>query len=161
MQFVGGPIEEQMERARRFWSRKNPMLEAHFWQEAEALALFEIEKNIENMSEEDKKVQRKLQMELWLKENPKPLYIDQVERLAKKLGMRPFSAEEDKESLKFFADKDKLSAAMKKYNFDDYVKKNKEKLDKIAEIYGLVDANSDDSDLDDGEPESDADEMAE
>jgi len=160
MQFVGGPIEEQMERARRFWSRKNPMLEAHFWQEAEALALFEIEKNIENMSEEDKKVQRKLQMELWLKENPKPLYIDQLERLAKKLGMRRFSTEETLESAKFFSDK-KLIENMKNFDFDDYVKKNKEKLDKIAEIYGLVDANSDDSDLDDGEPESDADEMAE
>lgn len=136
MQFVGGPIEEQMERARRFWSHKNPMLEAHFWQEAEALALFEIEKNIENMSEEDKKVQRKLQMESWLKENPKPLYVDQVERLAKKLNMRVFSDEEIRESVKSLSDK-KLIENMKNFDFDDYVEKNREKLDKIAEIYGL------------------------
>jgi len=139
MQFVGDsmPIEEKMERARKFWSGKNPLLEGHFWQESKALALLKIEKNVENMSEADKKVQSKAQLDLWLKENPKPLIVDQLERLAKKLKMRPFSAEEDKESLKFFADKDKLSAAMKKYNFDDYVKKNKEKLDKIAKIYGL------------------------
>jgi len=144
MQFIGEGLSdlEKKELVNAFYANEHHLLQQHYWNEAQHEAILEIKKNIEGMSEQDKKIQAKLQWETWLKKNPKPLIVDQLERLNKKLGIKPLSASDMENGLKeWLANKDKIQESLEKTtargSLEDYYNRNKEKLDKITKAYGL------------------------
>lgn len=71
------------------------------WDQAALKEIREIQLSTLSMSEKEKETQRKIRWSNWLKQNPKPLILDKIERYDLSRGIKPLSKEQLEELKNF------------------------------------------------------------
>lgn len=64
------------------------------WDQEALKAAREIELSISSMPENEREAEHKIRWNNWLKDNPKPLILDQIERYDLSRGIKPFTKEQ-------------------------------------------------------------------